>query len=66
MNKAKFQSSLDVSLGTRHAGWVDSSVLPHVSIVLGRLSWYSRLHGLGGGEVGHVSIVLGRLSWYSR
>ena len=39
-----------------------------VSIVLGRLSWYSLTprNGTGGMSSHSVSIVLGRLSWYSR
>ena len=44
-----FQSSLDVSLGTRNTIMAATASLMLVSIVLGRLSWYSRSLAIGFG-----------------
>ena len=61
-----FQSSLDVSLGTRSVCQCGGGPTTFVSIVLGRLSWYSQTgKPLSASGKENVSIVLGRLSWYS-
>ena len=67
LNRKKFQSSLDVSLGTRAEDRPCRAERCRVSIVLGRLSWYSHgNNGAAGLLESRVSIVLGRLSWYSQ